>query len=166
VTATGSLNSIPCSFRSSAVEFDNISCSLATIERRYPAQPPKHFSTRASHHFSQMQELYEVPNRGDSDWTIHRGAGVFLEGVAHSSITSCIITHIGSNAVFISNAAHNITIAHNEISQVGESAVAVMGVLTQSTGLSALNYPRHINISANHVHHIGIYGKQAFYEAG
>jgi hypothetical protein len=69
-------------------------------------------------------ELYEVPYRGDSDWTIHRGGGVFLEGIAHSSVTDCTISMVGSNAVFVSNAAYNITIARNEISQVGASAVA------------------------------------------
>jgi hypothetical protein len=39
-TATGGINSIPCSFRSPALEINNKSCALANIERKYPAQPP------------------------------------------------------------------------------------------------------------------------------
>eukprot|EP00935_MAST-01C_sp_MAST-1C-sp1_P002386 g2386.t1 len=105
-------------------------------------------------------DLYEVPYRGGSDWTIHRGGGVFLEGLAHSSISFCTISMIGSNGVFVSNAAQNISIVGNEIAQVGESAVAIMGDLHRSTGLSALNYPLHINVSSNYMHDIGIYGKQ------
>ena len=40
VTASGGINSIPCSFRSPALEINNKSCSLSNIQRQYPAQPP------------------------------------------------------------------------------------------------------------------------------
>lgn len=40
VTASGGINSIPCSFRSPAVSINKKSCSLSNIERSYPAQPP------------------------------------------------------------------------------------------------------------------------------
>eukprot|EP00937_MAST-01D_sp_MAST-1D-sp2_P000443 g443.t1 len=106
-------------------------------------------------------DLYEAPGRGGSDWTIHRGGAVFLEGVRDVSVARCTLRAVGGNALFVSHAAQDVAITENEIGgDIGDSGVAIVGSLTRSTGLGALNYPRRVNVTRNRIHGMGVYGKQ------
>jgi len=106
-------------------------------------------------------ELYEVPARGDSDWTIHRGGAVFFEAVSNVTFSDGHVHGVGSNAVFVSHAAREVSICGNRLGpDVGESGVAVMGSLVRSTGLGGLNFPLRVNISGNRISEIGSFGKQ------
>jgi hypothetical protein len=95
-------------------------------------------------------EEYEVPYRGDSDWTIHRGGAITFEGVADVSLSDSNLVALGGNAVFVSNDAKNVDISGNNISDVGDSGVAILGSMLRSTGLGARHFPLNV-VSDSHI---------------
>lgn len=105
-------------------------------------------------------ELYESPSRGGTDWTIHRGGTLFFEAVSDVLISDCTVRNTGGNGVFLSNAAVNVTVQHCAVGHTGDSAIAVVGDMARSTGLSGRNYPENITIHSNAIHDLGVYGKQ------
>eukprot|EP01043_Picozoa_sp_COSAG02_P024333 COSAG02_NODE_1327_length_13220_cov_11.602241_7_plen_476_part_00 len=103
---------------------------------------------------------YEAPYRGNSDWTIHRGGAVTFEGVDDVSVSDSHLTALGGNAVFVSNDAKNVAINGNEILDVGDSGVAILGDMLRSTGLGARQYPLNVSVRGNTITEIGRFGKQ------
>ena len=63
-------------------------------------------------------ELYEVPYRGASDWTLHRGGAIFIEGAVNAAVTNCTIHSVGGNAVYLSHDVRNTEVRSNVIGQV------------------------------------------------
>ena len=72
-----------------------------------------------------MQLVPALSNPGD--WSIHRGAAVFLDGVQNINITDCSFRQMGGNALMLSNYVRNCVIARNEFSEIGDSAIAALG---------------------------------------
>nr|WP_294946529.1 PDZ domain-containing protein [uncultured Mucilaginibacter sp.] len=62
-----------------------------------------------------------------SDWTIYRGGAVFYEGAVHCRLEKCILTNLGSNAVFFSNFNRSCEVSGCRISEIGASGICFVG---------------------------------------
>merc|ERR1712066_70220 len=100
---------------------------------------------------------YEVPSGGD--WSIHRGAAVFIQDSSDIRITDCAFNQTGGNAVMLSNNVVNSAITGNEFVYIGDSAIATLGS-TNTIFATEPTFPNHITIANNHIHEIGVFGKQ------
>ena len=105
-----------------------------------------------------FMEPYEVPSGGD--WSIHRGGAVFLDGAENIDIVNCTFDQTGGNAVFLSNHVKNCTVMGNEFRFTGDSAIAAVGTSASIDGTTTSQYPSRNIIANNHIHDIGVYGKQ------
>ena len=102
-------------------------------------------------------EQYEVPSGGD--WSIHRGAAFFVQDSSMINISNCVFNQIGGNAVLLSNDVTDTTITHSEFVLIGDSAIATLGKTDLIFG-TAPTFPNRIHITNNHIHEVGVYGKQ------
>ena len=100
---------------------------------------------------------YEVPSGGD--WSVHRGAAVFIEGAKHFLVQNCLFDSPGSNGLFLSNYVRDAVIEGNEFVWVGDNAIVAVGSANLIDGTDG-NQPRGTKVLGNLVHEIGIYGKQ------
>ena len=100
---------------------------------------------------------YEVPSGGD--WSVHRGAAVFIEGAEHVLVQNCLFDSPGGNGLFLSNYIRDAVIEGNEFVWVGDNAIVAVGSANLIDGTNG-NQPRGTKILGNLVHEIGIYGKQ------
>ena len=100
---------------------------------------------------------YEVPSGGD--WSVHRGAAVFIEGAENILIQNCLFDSPGGNGLFLSNYIRDAVVEGNEFVWVGDNAIAAVGTANLIDGTDG-NQPRGTKILGNLVHEIGIYGKQ------
>ncbi len=62
-----------------------------------------------------------------SDWTIYRGAALFLEGAEDATIEDCLLDQPGGNAIFVNNYNRRVTIRSCEIARAGANAIAFVG---------------------------------------
>lgn len=62
-----------------------------------------------------------------SDWTIHRGGAIFLQGAEDCALTGCRIEQVGGNAVFVSGYNRRIVVRECLIDAAGASGVALVG---------------------------------------
>ena len=67
----------------------------------------------------------------------------------------------GGNALFVNAANLELAFDHNEFSDMGDSAVCLVGVEQWSTG-SSLVFPRNCQVTNSHFYNLGVYGKQVF----
>ena len=102
-------------------------------------------------------DQYEIPSGGD--WAIHRGATVEIVDSVGVEITGCTFDQIGGNGVLLSNAARDCQLTRNEFVQCGDSAIVSIGSSAGVDG-TAQTYPARNLIANNHMHEIGVYGKQ------
>ena len=100
---------------------------------------------------------YEVPSGGD--WSVHRGAAVYIEGAESVLVQNCLFNAPGGNGLFLSNYIRYTVVEGNEFVWVGDNAIAAVGTADLIDGTSG-NQPRGTKILGNLVHEIGIYGKQ------
>ena len=100
---------------------------------------------------------YEVPSGGD--WAIHRGAAVFIQDSSNIVIEGNVFNQTGGNAVMMSNNVQDAKVSMNEFIYIGDSAIATLGSTDRIFGTKE-TFPNRIEISNNHIHEIGIYGKQ------
>ncbi|MDR2139379.1 MAG: PDZ domain-containing protein [Tannerella sp.] len=124
-----------------------------------------------------FMEPYEPLLR--SDWTIYRGAAVFLEGTEHCSLRNCNLYHLGGNAVFFSNYNRHGEVSGSHFNRIGASAVCLAGdpeavrspsftysefvpsaAIDRTQGPRSDNYPAYCRIHDNLIHQIGLYEKQ------
>lgn len=112
-------------------------------------------------HFTETRatylEQYEVPSGGD--WSIHRGAALFIEDSSNVTVLGCTFNQTGGNAVMLSNDVTNSAILENEFVYTGDSAIATVGT-SDRIFATAPTYPNRITIARNHIHEVGVYGKQ------
>ena len=101
---------------------------------------------------------YEAPSGGD--YTVHRGAALFLQGTERVVIEDCTFTHLGSNALFVSNYNVNTTIAYNSFRWLGESAIVLQGESAGIDGVSNINQPTGTHIEGNIARDFSVYVKQ------
>jgi hypothetical protein len=104
-----------------------------------------------------FMEQYEVPSGGD--WSVHRGATFEIVDSANVAVRNCKFDQIGGNGVLLSNNVAHSNITGNEFVQCGDSAVVSVGSSVGIVGTGA-TYPHDNLISNNHMHEIGLYGKQ------
>lgn len=110
-----------------------------------------------THTATTFMESYEVPSGGD--WSIHRGGTVFIEGAERISIEDCTFDQVGGNGVFLSNYVRNSSVTGCEFYACGDSAVAAVGSTDLMNGTSG-TYPEYNLIERNHMHDVGVFGKQ------
>ena len=100
---------------------------------------------------------YEVPSGGD--WSVHRGAAIFIEGAEHILVQNCLFDSPGGNGLLLSNYVRDTVIEGNEFVWVGDNAIVAVGTANLIDGTDG-NQPRGTKVIGNLVHEIGIYGKQ------
>ena len=110
-----------------------------------------------THTATTFMESYEVPSGGD--WSIHRGATVFIDGAERINIEECTFDQVGGNGVFFSNYVRNSTVSRCEFFACGDSAVVSTGSTDLMNGTTG-TYPAYNLIEMNHIHDIGVFGKQ------
>jgi hypothetical protein len=124
-----------------------------------------------------FMEKYEPLLR--SDWTIYRGAAVFIEGAEHCALKNCDLYNLGGNAVFFSNYNRYCEISGSHLTAIGASAVCFVGdpvavrspsfeygefvpvaEIDRRQGPQSNNYPADCRVHDNLIHRIGLYEKQ------
>jgi hypothetical protein len=102
-------------------------------------------------------ESYEDPSGGD--WSIHRGAAVFLDGATHVTLERLRFDQVDGNGVFLSNHAANNSVLECDFWRTGDTAVAAVGSTRGMNGTAA-TYPAHNTIANNHMDTVGVHMKQ------
>lgn len=124
-----------------------------------------------------FMEKYEPLLR--SDWTIYRGAAVFIESAEHCALKNCDLYNLGGNAVFFSNYNRDCEISGSHLVNIGASAVCFVGdpgavrspsfeygefvpagEIDRTKGPRSNNYPADCRVHDNLIHQIGLYEKQ------
>lgn len=121
-----------------------------------------------SHTAPTYMDSYECPSGGD--WSIHRGAALFVDGATDITLESLSFDQVSGNAVMFSNAVNNSAIRGCTFTDVGDSAIALLGSTQLMVGTSADGkglFPTHNLIEGNMVDTVGVYGKQtsAYFKA-
>jgi len=100
---------------------------------------------------------YDVPSF--SDWAIHRGGAVFLEGTRSCSVWRCWFDAVGGNAVFVNNYNRKAQVSGCRFTETGDSAVCLVGTLGATNGTHRA-FPYECRVSNNLIHDCGVFGKQ------
>lgn len=114
-----------------------------------------------------------------SDWTVYRGGAILLDGTENIRISNCSFYSLGGNAILLSNYNKNDSIQHNDIHDIGASAVAFVGnpdavrspafryelsvpwsEMDYTPGPKSTDYPQYCLVQDNLIHHIGTIEKQ------
>ncbi|HXF60172.1 MAG TPA: right-handed parallel beta-helix repeat-containing protein, partial [Caldilineaceae bacterium] len=112
---------------------------------------------RITHTASTFLEPYVVPSL--SDWSIHRGGAVYLEGTRRCRIEGCFFDAVGGNAVFVSNYNREAVVTGCKFTECGESAICFVGSLEATVGTQRA-FPYECEASNNLIHDCGVFGKQ------
>ncbi|HEX4022664.1 MAG TPA: right-handed parallel beta-helix repeat-containing protein [Acidobacteriaceae bacterium] len=140
------------------IEVPVLECAVAFYGSQ--RQPVHHITLsgfRIAHTASTFLNSYEAPSRGD--WTIHRGAAVFLEGAEHCAVEDCFFDAVGGNALFLNGYNRKHRISGNRITEAGDSAICLVGSAGKIQGTSR-PLPAENLISNNLIHDCGFLGKQ------
>jgi hypothetical protein len=112
---------------------------------------------RVAHTTSTFLEKYECPS--PSDWTLHRGGAIFLNGARDCVIRNCWFDAPGGNAVFLSNYNRNNLVTGNKFTETGESAICFVGSSDLTIGTSR-EFPYECQATNNLIRDCGVFGKQ------
>jgi hypothetical protein len=102
-------------------------------------------------------EMYEVPSGGD--WSLHRGAAVFVQDSSNIAIVGNKFAYTGGNGLMFSNSVVDSNVTDCEFTHTGDSAIVFVGSTNGVDG-SAPTYPNRNLVARNAMHEWGIYGKQ------
>ena len=80
---------------------------------------------RFTHTASTFLDTYSIPSL--SDWSIHRGGTVFMEGARDCHITNCFFDAVGGNAVFLNLFNRGNTVTGCKFIKTGDSAICFVG---------------------------------------
>jgi hypothetical protein len=100
---------------------------------------------------------YDVPSL--SDWAIHRGGTVFMDGTRNCAVRGCWFDAVGGNAVFINNYNRKAEVSGCKFTETGDSAVCLVGTVGTTNGTRRA-FPYECTVSNNLVHDCGVFGKQ------
>ena len=100
----------------------------------------------------------QVPSPGD--WAISRNGALFVQGAEDLTVSSCRFVRVGGNGIFLSGKAWRTVIKDSEFHLIGDSAIATVGDLKGNNGVSTDTYPLDTVIVGNHIHEVGVTGKQ------
>jgi len=112
---------------------------------------------RIAHTASTFLEPYSVPSL--SDWSIHRGGSVFLEGARDCAISECFFDAVGGNAVFMNNHNRGNVVTGCKFTETGDSAICFVGSLESTVGTQR-EFPYECRATNNLIHDCGVFGKQ------
>lgn len=112
---------------------------------------------RLSHTLSTYMSRYNVPSL--SDWSIHRGGAVFVEGTRQCAIEDCYFDAAGGNGIFINNYNRRFSVSGCTFTGTGDSAICFVGDLEQTNGTQRA-FPYECTASNNLIHDCGTFGKQ------
>jgi len=112
---------------------------------------------RIAHTASTFLSTCEVPSL--SDWSIHRGGAVFLQGTRDCAIRNCWFDAVGGNAVFVNQYNRNATVSGCKFTEAGDSAIAFVGSLELTSGTERA-FPYECKAYDNLIHDCGVFGKQ------
>jgi len=126
-------------------------------DRHRPVRNLSFTGFRFAHTTATYLEPYAVPSR--SDWSIHRGGAVFIEGTRDCSVDSCFFDAVGGNAVFVSNYNRNATISRCLFIQAGDSAICFVGSFEDTVGTQR-SFPYECRAENNLIRDCGVFGKQ------
>jgi len=112
---------------------------------------------RIAHTAATFMNTYEVPSL--SDWAIHRGGAVFLEGARNVGIRNCWFDGVGGNGVFLNKFNRGNNVTGCTFTEAGESAIAFVGSLELTSG-TQLAFPYECSAHNNLIHDCGVFGKQ------
>jgi hypothetical protein len=112
---------------------------------------------RIAHTASTFLEPYDVPSL--SDWSIHRGGTVFLEGARNCRIEGCWFDAVGGNAVFMNGYNRANVVTGCKFTHVGDSAICFVGMREQTVGTQRA-FPYECQATNNLIYDCGIFGKQ------
>jgi hypothetical protein len=87
-------------------------------------------------------EQFQVPSGGD--WSVHRGASLFVQDAENVTVASMRFDQVGGNAMLLSNHVAGSTLADNEIVFSGDSAIVSIG----STSLIDGSAPTYVTAAA------------------
>ncbi|CAF1656619.1 unnamed protein product [Adineta ricciae] len=102
---------------------------------------------------------YMVPSGGD--WSVHRGATVYLTNTQQISIVHNVFTELGSNGIAVIDYNEESSVMLNEFAWLGDSGVVVVGSTNGIDGYSMKSQPTNMLISSNLFRETGIYVKQS-----
>ena len=102
-------------------------------------------------------EIFQIPSGGD--WSVHRGASLFVQDSENITVAGLRFDQVGGNAIILSNHVAGSTVADNEVELSGDSAIVSLGSTNLIDG-SAPTYPTGNLIARNHLHSTGVYTKQ------
>ena len=112
---------------------------------------------RFAHTLSTYLSTYDVPSL--SDWAIHRGGTVFVDGARHCSIQDCWFDAVGGNAVFINDYNRDVAVSGCKFTETGDSAICFVGDLEKTTGTQRA-FPYECKAHNNLIFNCGVFGKQ------
>ena len=112
---------------------------------------------RFAHTKSTFLETYEVPSL--SDWAIHRGGTVYLQGAHHCTIKECFFDAVGGNAVFMNEHNRSDLVTSCKFVESGDSAICFVGSLERTVGTQR-SFPYECSAINNLIHDCGVFGKQ------
>lgn len=122
---------------------------------------PVHHITLDGFRFTQTTatflETYSIPSL--SDWSIHRGGAVFLEGTRDCHITNCFFDEVGGNAVFMNLYNRGNSVTGCKFVGTGDSGICFVGSQELTTG-SQRSFPYECRAENNLIHDCGVFGKQ------
>jgi hypothetical protein len=96
---------------------------------------------------------------GGGDWASPLQAAVRITDCNNCSVTYCLFTQLGGNAVVVDGSSNGTLVAYNEVSFVGGNGVAVMGVMLSYNASLEWTQPRDTQIVSNLMHDVGKYNK-------
>jgi len=112
---------------------------------------------RIAHTESTFMEQYWIPS--GSDWSIHRGGTVFMEGARDCTVENCFFDAVGGNAVFMNNYNRNNIVTGCKFTGAGDSAICFVGSLEFTNGTHKA-FPYECKSINNLIHDCGVFGKQ------
>eukprot|EP01065_Artemidia_motanka_P027439 TRINITY_DN32644_c0_g1_i1.p1 TRINITY_DN32644_c0_g1~~TRINITY_DN32644_c0_g1_i1.p1 ORF type:complete len:835 (+),score=217.56 TRINITY_DN32644_c0_g1_i1:48-2552(+) len=111
-----------------------------------------------------LMDQYEVPSPGD--WSVHAGGVVTVSWAQRVAVSGCSFNRTGGNSVAFLNGVDGGSVVGCDMQLIGDSGVVLIGRLPGigNNGSAAasphLTYPRGTTIASNHIHNIGLWGKQ------
>ena len=110
---------------------------------------------RIAHTATTFLEPYEIPSL--SDWAIHRGGAVVLEGTRSCAIAACWFDAVGGNGVFVNNYNRDVTITGCTFTESGDSAICFVGSLESTVGTQR-TFPYECQAANNLIHDAAFLG--------
>jgi hypothetical protein len=101
--------------------------------------------------------VYDVPSGGD--WAVHRNGALYVESAERVVVEDCFFNQVGGNGIVFNGHVTDSIVRRNEFGFSGDSAIVSVGNSHALDG-SAPTYPNRNTFEFNHIHHVGVYGKQ------